>query len=576
MKYSELVNLYENLSKTNKRLEKTEMISNFLKKCKNEELDQVTTLIKGKIFPDWDTTEYGISTKIILKAISRASGSDLKEIEETWKKEGDLGNTIQSILKKKQQMSLIPLNLTISELINSLKNITTNEGEGSTELKIKLISRLLTSATPIEAKYIIRTILEDMRIGTNDGILKDSIAWAFLSNKKIKENKEEYNQIMKDLQTAIDLTNDYSKIIKIAKNEGIEGIKKVEIEIGKPLKLMLFPKANDLKEAFKNLGENIAFEYKYDGFRIQIHKMKDDIKIFTRRLDDVSTQFPDVIKAVKKHVLTTNCILDAEVVGYNPQNKKYMPFQSISQRIKRKYNIEEIARKFPVEINIFDIILKDEKNLTKYPFHERREILENFIDEEEKKIKLSKQIITNKIEKAEEFYKESLNQGFEGIMAKSLKAIYTPGRRVGSGFKLKPIMEELDLVITEAEWGNGKRSEWLTSFTLSCFSNNELVTIGKVSSGLKELEIEGLSYSKITELLKPIIINEKGKEIIVKPEIILEIHYEEIQKSPSYSSGYALRFPRIIRLRDDKGIDEIADLNQIKALYQKQKSNNSN
>lgn len=587
MEYSKLVRLYENLIKTPKRLEKTYFISEFLKEIDESEINNIINLIQGRIYPKWNTKQLGISTKLVMKAISTASGSSLNEIEKEWKNKGDIGDAGASILNKKKQMALFREDLLVADFVKDLQKVSEVEGKGSTDLKTKIIAKILNATESEEARYIIRTVLEDMRTGASEGVLRDAICWAYfrdeigiifnMENKSVVEdtNRERYNEIVGLVEMAIDLTNDYGEVAQIAKNKGLEGLKTIGLEIGRPMKLMLFPKAEDVKEAFTSMSEKdglVAFEYKYDGFRVQVHKNNDSVRIFTRRLEEVTTQFPDVIKVVKEHVKASKCILDAEVVGFDVETKKYLPFQKISQRIRRKYDIDEIASKFPVELNVFDIIYSEDRSLLNTEFEERRKILCECINETDKEILCAKQIVTSSEDEASDFYKESLKSGFEGVMAKNLKGFYKPGRRVGYGVKLKPVMEELDLVIVGAEWGTGKRGKWLTSFTIACEDESgELVEIGKVGSGLKELDEEGLSFNMITEKLKPLIISEKGKDVIVKPEVIIEIHYEEIQTSPSYSSGYALRFPRIVRLRDDKGLDEIATIEQIEILFRKQK-----
>jgi DNA ligase 1 len=564
MEYLEIAKLYEKVNSTSKRLEKISILASFIKKIDDDDLNDLMLLLKGRVFHDWDRKDLGISSKLMVKVISISSGLTVNDVINHWKIKGDLGLTAMDVLSKSQQQTLFKTKLSVKDVLNGLRNISNLQGEGSSDIKIKLLSRLLSDAEGIEIKYLVRIVLEDLRTGANEGVIRDAIKLAFLS-----DNKEE--NISEILQDALDLTSDLSEIAISAK-KGLNELKNIKPIIFKPLKLMLYPKSNNLGEIFKSFNDQIAFEYKYDGFRVQIHKKNDEIKIFTRRLDDVTEQFPDIVKTVKSNVLGDNFIIDCEVIGYDKLSGHYLPFQSISQRIKRKYNILEVSKKFPVEIMVFDIIYHNSINLIKKPFIERREYLSNIINEFPKKIRLSEFIKTDSIKKAEQFYANSLKNGFEGIMAKSLLSIYTPGRKVGSGFKLKPIMQELDLVITKAEWGNGKRSKWLTSFTISCIDDdNNFLEIGKVSSGLKELEKEGLTYSKITELALPLTLSEEGKEIILKPELILEINYEEIQTSQSYSSGFALRFPRIIRLREDKGLDEISDINQIDKLFSEQK-----
>jgi DNA ligase 1 len=320
------------------------------------------------------------------------------------------------------------------------------------------------------------------------------------------------------------------------------------------------------------VGKPAIFEYKYDGFRIECHKVKDNIKLYTRNFEDVTRQFPDVVDAVKKHVICESCIFDSEVVGFNPETTQYVAFQQISQRIKRKYNIKEMIKKLPVEINVFDLLFFDGKSVIDKPLHERRKLLTKMIQPKDRIIVLSRIMMTDNEEEANKFYNEALDKGNEGVMAKNPDAGYKPGSRVGFGVKVKPVMESLDLCVLGAEWGEGKRASWLTSFIVACRDEEDnLVTIGKVSTGLKELEAEGTTFNKMTELVKDSIIEEKGKEVSLKPEIVIEVQFEEIQKSTKYGSGFALRFPRFIRLREDRGPHNCSTLHQIQEFYDEQR-----
>lgn len=584
MKYSKLAELYEKLEATTKRLEKTHIISEFLKDVPEDDLDVVCLLIQGSIFPSWDDRKIGVASRLVLKAISLATGMDQDNVEKDWKKTGDLGETTENLITKKRQRTLFSQSLTVKKVYENIRKLCEIEGEGTVDKKVKIISELLTSASPKEARFIVRTVLEDMRVGVGDGTLRDSIVWAFLhdeakmkyskeENDFVPEDREKYNEVANIVQKAYDLSTDFGIVAKEAKTKGLAGLKKTQLTIGKPIKVMLYQKAENLKEAFEYVGKPAALEYKYDGFRIQLNKKGKEIFLYTRRLEDVTKQFPEVVQFVKDYVHGDNFILDSEAVGYDPKTKNYLAFQTISQRIKRKYDIEKMAKEFPVEVNVFDVMAFEGENWMNKPFLERRKLLEKIIKNTPFKIITAKQIITDDIKKAEKFYKESLAHGEEGVMVKNLEGIYKPGSRVGYGMKVKPTMENLDLVIVGAEWGEGKRSAWLSSFTLACLDEDKkFVEIGKVGTGIKELEeSEGITFAELTKKLKPLVISEKGKEVKVKPEIVLEIGYEEIQKSPSYSSGYALRFPRLIRLRDDKPPSEASTLRMIEKFYKTQR-----
>ncbi|MFT4304144.1 MAG: ATP-dependent DNA ligase [Candidatus Woesearchaeota archaeon] len=579
MEYIKLVDLYEQLFSTSKRIKKTYHISNFLKNNKNSKaLGIIFLLLRGRIFPDWDDTNIGFAARMAVKSISISSGIKESQIEQWWKKLGDLGLVAEKAISMKKQSTLYTNSLSVIDVYNNLSKLPSQQGDGSNDRKIKLINQLLTSASPKEAKYIIRTVLEDMRIGIGDSTIRDSIAWSIndsinfdeAKNEVIVENRDNYNEILSLLQDAYDIVNDWAIVFSHVQND-ISDLDKIKLEIGRPLKVMLFPKAIDINDSFERLGKPCAFEFKYDGFRMQIHKNNDEVKIFTRRLDNVTDQFPEIKDLMIKNVKATNCILDAEAVGID-SNGKYRPFQDISQRIKRKHGIDKLVKELPIELDVFDILYCDGKTLLKEDYLSRRKLLDKIIIPIKNKIFVAEQIITDNEIEAKSFFDKSVSFGNEGLMAKKLDSPYKPGARVGYGMKIKAMKESLDLVIVKAEYGEGKRTGWLTSFTVACMDEDgTLLEIGKVSTGLKEKDEEGTSFNIITELLKPLILSEQNKEVIVKPKIVIEIGYEELQKSPTYSSGYALRFPRFLTLREDRTVDEITTIDYLDKLYREQK-----
>ena len=558
MLYSDLCEIYEKLEKTSKRLEKTEILSEAIKKFKREENKELIYLLEGRVFPDYDTRELGVSTQLVIKALEKSTGIKKENIVKKWKKIGDLGKVAEEVISTKKQSTLFSKKLDAEKVLENIKKLVEFTGKGTVDKKLSLISELLTSSSGKEAKYIVRTLLQDLRIGVGAGVLRDAIAWSCFG----KENKE----VIPKIQEAYDITTDFAKIFELA-CQGIKKLENIELIPGRPVKVMLALKVKDVKEGFEVVGRPAAIEFKYDGFRMMISKDENgEIRVFTRRLEEVTDQFPEVKEYVKKFVNAKTFILDSEAVGYD-KNKKYRPFQEISQRIKRKYNIDKLQKELPIEINVFDILYYNGKNLLNTPFEERRKILEKIIKQEKYKLKLSSQLITDDEREAEEFMKKALEEGQEGIMIKNLKGVYKPGARVGYMLKLKPSENELDLVIVKAEYGTGKRGGWLTSFTIACRDEDKFLEIGKVSTGLKEKESEGTSFIELTKLLKSLIIKEHGREVEVKPKIVITVTYQEIQKSPSYSSGYALRFPRFTALREDRSTDDIATLKEVEREY---------
>src|SRR3989338_3576388 len=551
MQYIEFVELYENLSNTTKRLEKTAILSEFLKKLKSKGKSEWIYLLNGRVVPDYDARELGISQQLTIKGISTAFGVPESKVFERFKKIGDLGKLAIEFSEKKRQSYLFSSKLTVEKVFENISKLMDIEGKGTVDKKISLITELLTSASGNEAKYIVRTLLSDLKIGISSPTIVDSLALAFsLDSDKI--------------QDAYDLCNDFSQILE-ACTKGLEELEKITLIPGRPVNVMLAVKVDSIDEAFEVCGKPCAIEEKYDGFRVLINKDKNGkISLFTRRLENVTLQFPDVVSAVKENIKADTFILDGEIVGYDPKTKKYRPFEAISQRIKRKYEIDKLIKDLPVEVNVFDCLYYDGKVTISKSFLERRKIVEKIINEKKLIIRPSVQIITSDDSKALEFYENALKIGEEGIMAKKLDAPYKQGRRVGYMVKMKPEVNDLDLVIVGAEYGTGKRGGWLTSYIVACRDKDQLLEVGKVSSGLKEKEEEGFSYEQMTKLLKPLITEEKDNYVKIKPEVVVSVTYQNIQESPSYDSGYALRFPRISHYRPDRVIKDIVSIDDIK------------
>ena len=553
MEYEKLVEYYERLEKTSSKLEKTRILAILFKEVEENLLDKVVLLIQGRIYPKYQQIELGIATQLMIKALSKATGYSSSEIEEMFKEEGDLGLVAERCVRKRKQIILFKKKLTVEYVFEILRKIGLITGERAIDKKISLISELLASAEPREAKYLVRTILGELRIGVAEGIIRDAIVEAFMPNKE---------EGLKAVEYAWNILSDFSEVAVIAKKEGIKGLRKVKPVLGRPIQVMLGLAAKNIEELIEKFGE-LMVQYKYDGMRAQIHKQGERIWIFTRRQEDVTPQFPDLVEAVKKHVKAKECIVEGEAWAVDPKTKKPLPFQKLSQRIHRKYEIERMVKEIPVQLNLFDIVYLDGETLFDKKLKERFEILKKVVEEGEK-VRIAKTIVTADLQTIEKFYHEALDEKQEGIMLKVLDAPYIFGRHVGGWYKIKPVMETLDLVIIGATWGEGARAKWLTSYLLACRDEDtgKLLPCGMMSTGLTEEE-----YELMTQMLKELIVKEEGKNVWVKPKIVIEVAYQEIQKSPNYESGFALRFPRFVRIRYDKGVEEVDTLERVKQLY---------
>jgi len=544
MKFLRLAELYEQLDGTTKKLEKRDILAEFYKKCADTELYKAVVLSMGTVFPRGEQ-ELGIAVGMIKKVIERVTGASNSEVVEKFKTTGDLGLAAEKLMEKRKQNSLARRELTIDHVFDNLRKLPTITGQGSQDKKIGLIAELLSAAGPKEARYIVRTALGQMRIGVAAGIVRDAIAKAF-------------SQDAKEIDRIHDILGDFGKVAEMAKKDKL----KAEMQVGIPLRVMLADRAADLKEAMEKF-EKVAIETKYDGFRIQCHKNGNDVKVFSRRMENVTRQFPDIVAMVKEGVTARQCIIEGEALAIKAGRPQ--PFQTLSRRIQRKHDIERTVKEIPVQVNLFDLLYLDGVSYLNETFRERWNQLNKIISEN-KSFKLAEHLETEDFEKADKFYKKSLAAGQEGVIVKNLDAPYQPGKRVGYWLKVKSILDPLDLVVVGAEWGEGRKAKWFSSVILAARDKEKLVSTGRMASGFTEEQLE-----ELTKTLKPLIISEEGKVVTVKPQVVLEIGYEELQKSPKYESGYAMRFPRLLNFRSDKSPEDCTALKEIEKIYNLQR-----
>jgi len=365
------------------------------------------------------------------------------------------------------------------------------------------------------------------------------------------------------------VTNDLGIVAATAKEGGVEALESLGIEINRPIKMMLSQISPDVVADIKEMKE-AAIEWKFDGARVQVHKAGDSVMLFSRKLENVTSSLPDLVEIIRKHVKAESAILDGEAVAVD-ENGKPRAFQEILKRFRRKYDVEEKALGIPIQLNLFDIMYLNGRTLIDLPLIERRKALESCVEsstEDSKSICVDKQVITGDLELIEKIYKEALDAGHEGVMVKNPNSFYSPGKRGKNWLKKKPLMETLDLVIVGAEWGFGRRANLLGSYTVACYDPETLrfLQVGKVGTGLTDDQLK-----ELTEMLSGLMEGgEAGGVFAIRPKVVLEIAFEEIQKSPNYDSGFALRFPRFIRIRDDKDPEEADTIQRIGKVYSQQ------
>jgi len=581
MKYSLVVDTYEKIEATPKRLEMRDLLANLFKKTPNNIISEVTYLTQGKLYPDYMGIEIGLAEKLIVRSIALSSSKNEKTIDTAYRKKGDLGEVATTLLGRKSQQTLMSRTLNVRDVYHIFDKIAKSKGSGSIDFKLRLLSSLLNDASPRETKYIIRMALGKLRLGVADMTILEALAIAFTGDVKNKDQ----------LERAYNLSSDLGLIAKIAVTSGMEGIKKLKVEVGRPIRPMLAERLSDPAEILKKLDGKAAVEYKYDGLRVQVHISPKSSSIFSRRLENISEQFPDVIKYVQKSMKVKEAILEGECVAVDPVTSDLLPFQMISQRRGRKYDIQETAEKIPVKVFLFDVLYSDGVEYTRMSYPDRRKILKESI-KSNNWISLSEQIITPDTKEIEEFMSKAVADGCEGLILKSVgeNSTYQAGARGWVWIKYKrayksEMADTVDLVVVGGFYGRGKRGGSYGALLLAAYDkeNEKFQTVCKCGSGftdddLKELPNK-LDSSKLTKCSSQVD-SKISADVWFEPNIVLEITGDEITLSPNHtacenelrkSSGLAIRFPRFTgRYRLDKSPEDSTTTKEILEMYNRQ------
>lgn len=552
--YEKLVEVYEKISSTSSRLEKQDIIAEFLMYIKETDADityDITLLLQGKIFPPWSDKEMGISTQLIIKALSNLLGESTKSIENKLAEVGDMGEISEELIKNNKQVTFFKVPLTVKKVLSNLRKTESITGSKSQNKKINYLLELYTSASPLEAKYITRTITERLRIGVGEGTLVEAIAQAYNIDKEI-------------IDRAYMLSNDLGEVASRAQ-ESIESVKSLTITPGKPIKPMLAQLSPGIKESITEMKKVIC-ETKYDGIRVQIHHYNNKTKIFTRRLENVTNALPEVVEYIEEALPSKDFIVEGEVIA--TKDNKPISFQYILQRVKRKYDIDKMREKIPLKVFLFDVLYYD-KPTAELPIIQRRQLLEEIVTTS-KNVELSTMKIVSQenYTEAEKLFTWSIDEGHEGIMFKDVTSPYSPGKRGKNMLKYKPLRETLDCVITGGTYGKGKRAKFFGSYLLSLLDEKtgEYKTLVHAATGMDDDLLASL-----TKRMEKLIISKSEQNVLFKPKVILEIAYSEIVESNEYESGYSLRFPAIKGVRDDIGLDEVDTLSKLHQMIDLQK-----
>jgi len=579
MLYSTLVETYERLEATTKRLEMTDILAELLGEASPDELEMVIYLTQGKIHPDWTgEPEIGMAEKMVVETVSKASGLKKEEVQALLAETGDIGLTVERALEGKRLGRLGGRQLTVLDVYVSLDQIAKESGKGSTARKINKLVNLLVDTTPLGARYLARTVVGALRLGVGDMTMLDALA---LAHTDSAENRDL-------LERAYNITSDLGYVARTLAEEGIEAMEGVRVVVGKPIRMMLAQRLSTPDETIERLGRCSA-EYKLDGERFQIHKKGDRVQIFSRRLENITGMYPDAVELALGLVKAEDAILEGEAVAVDPDTGEMKPFQTLMQR-RRKYKIREMMEKFPIAVFLFECLYIDGEDLTLEPYEARRSRLEEVVEETDRFI-VVKALETSSAKELEGFLEEAISNGTEGLVVKSLggDSIYRAGARSWLWVKLKrsyqsKMVEPVDLVVVGAFHGRGRRAGSYGALLMAAYDPAEDIfrTVCKVGSGFTDenlAELPGKLGEYHRDERHPRVDSLMEADVWFSPSLVIEVLGDEITLSPVHTcafnrlredSGLAIRFPRFIRWRVDKAPEDATTVDEVEDMYKSQ------
>jgi len=578
LKYSIIADAYGKIEATTKRLEMTDLLVNLLKNTPKEVIGKVVYLTQGKIYPDFVGLETGVAERLAIKALARASGQSESRIEEDLKKSGDIGETAQKFMAGKKQATLgVQKTLTVQKVYETLDKMAKATGSGTVDTKMTLLAGLLADATPKEAKYIMRTVTGNLRLGIADMTVLDALAIAYGGGKETSELVER----------AYSISSDLGRVAETVAEKGLAGIEKFQVSVGEPIRPMLAERLSSSEEILEKLGGKCVAEYKYDGERIQLHKKGSDVVLFSRRLESISSQYPDAVELIKKHVKAKEAILEAECVAIDIDSGEMRPFQELMHR-RRKYGIQKAIEEYPVSLFMFDALYVDGKDLTLEPFLTRRKALQKAVAESDR-MHLVKGITTSNVKELEKFFLEAIEDGCEGLVCKSIAAdsVYQAGARGWLWIKYKrdyksEMLDTVDLAVVGAFHGRGKRAGTYGALLLAVYDpdKDSFETVTKCGTGFKDEDLAKLPKTLEKHKIQhkhPRVQSILEADVWFEPAFVIEVLGAEITLSPIHTcamdavrkgSGMAIRFPRFTgNYRPDKAAEDATTAQEIVEMY---------
>lgn len=580
MQYGDLVKVYEAIESTASRLEMADILANLFRSSDCKDIRTIIYMTQGNIVPDFYPEKLGMADKLYLRALAMATGQKGSRIKEVWDKEGDTGKVTEIIFANKSQTTLFSQDLTLERVHTALLKICRADGDGSQDLKMKLLADILHDAKPNEAKYIARLATGRMRIGIAAQTVIDALAIAFAT----KADKP-------DIERAFNITSDLGLVGETLCQSGIDGVRGMKVHVGNPIRAMLAERLSSPEELLERLGGKAMFEYKYDGLRIQAHISDSGIKLYSRRLEDMTDQFPDVAKALREAFTGTDVIVEGECVPIDINTGEFLPFQEVSHRRGRKHDLNEAIEDYPVRFHLFDCLYFDGEDLTLKPLPQRRETLSKCV-KVTPSVRLSEAKVLDDPEEVQTFFMEALADGCEGLMAKSIAndSIYRAGARGYLWIKYKKeyrseMNDTVDLVAVGAFYGRGKRGGTYGALLMATYNpdNDTFETVCKLGSGFNDADLaalpEKLNKTKLDSKFARV--NSKLEaDVWFEPAVVLEVRGAEITLSPIHTcardsiredAGFAIRFPRYAgTFRVDKKARDATTSVEITDMYRKQ------
>jgi DNA ligase 1 len=586
MKFQKLAEYFEELEKTSSRLALIDILSKLFAELSAEEVPMVTYLIQGRVAPFYEPVEIGMAEKGVAAAIARAYGVEREEVLKTYGKLGDLGKVAEQLSAISRQSSANH-SMSIKEVFEGLTKIAQFSGDGTVENKVAALTNLLSKVSGVGAKHLVRIPLGTSRLGIGDPTVLDAFAQAKLGDRsKRKLLEEAYNKV-----------SDLGLIGEVLWSKGLKGVEGLNVTVGRPLRSQLAERINDTKTILEKFGGEAHVQQKFDGFRVQIHKNGNEVRTFSRNLEETTPMLPDIVAGVLKQVKAKTAIFDSEALAYNPESEEFLPFQETTKR-RRKHGIEAAAEKTPMKAFVFDVIYYDGKSLVDMPLRDRLKILTSGIKGDEVLIPQPGEFVTD-YKRIELLFNEALTKGLEGLIVKRPDSLYEAGARNFNWIKMKKnsvgeLKDTIDCVILGYIFGRGKRAQFGAGALLVGVydkEKDEYVTVAKIGTGLTDDEWREIHKraDKISLDKQPARVNSIIQPSVwVKPEIVVEILADEITKSPIHTagrtgdrvqgtvdSGYALRFPRLLRFREsDKRSEDATTVKELIEMYNLQYKKN--